>query len=112
MLASERRRRDRGKEYDRVLVSYFADIGSVLVNTAKAVKPGGFVAWVVGDSAPYGVYVDTPRLIGLVATDLGYTVAIDRKLRTRGLRWRSNGTRHQVDLSERLLILAPPSAAG
>jgi hypothetical protein len=92
-----------------MLVSYFADISSVLANAAKVVKPGGAVAWVVGDSAPYGIYVDTPKIIGLVATDLGYTVSADEQLRTRGLRWRTNGTRHQIDLSERLTIFTRPT---
>lgn len=36
---------------------------------------GARCAWVIGDSAPYGIYVDTPALIGSLAESLGFKVA-------------------------------------
>lgn len=103
-LVEERARRPRGKEYDQVLPTYFADMALILAHLRDHISPGARCAWVIGDSAPYGVYVDTPTLIGGLAEDLGFEVLEDTKVRSRGARWRTNGTRHQVALSERLLV--------
>jgi hypothetical protein len=103
-LVEERARRARGKEYDQVLPTYFADMALVLTHLRDHTTQGARCAWVIGDSAPYGVYVDTPKLIGNLAEDLGFKVRGDTKVRSRGARWRTNGTRHQVALSERLLV--------
>jgi hypothetical protein len=102
-LASERARRPRGKEYDQVLPAYFADITRVLGHLHHHMPPGARAAWMVGDSAPYGVYVDTPRIIGRLASVIGFETEDDITVRSRGLRWRKNGSRHQVPLSERLI---------
>lgn len=102
-LQCERARRERGKEYDRVLPAYFDDLARVLAHLNQHMSPGAVSAWVIGDSAPYGVYVDTPRLIGELANESGFAVLDDVPVRSRGLRWRKNGSRHQVPLTERLL---------
>lgn len=103
LLRNERAKRYRGKEYDQVLPQYFADLARVLTQLHLHTRPGAINAWVIGDSAPYGVYVDTPRLVADIAGDIGFDVLNDVEVRSRGLRWRTNGTRHQVPLSERLV---------
>lgn len=103
-LVAERARRSRGKEYDQVLPTYFADMAKVIAHLRDHSGAGARCAWVIGDSAPYGIYVDTPALIGTLAEGLGFKVLEDTKVRSRGARWRTNGTRHQVALSERLLV--------
>lgn len=107
-LRSERERRERGKEYDQVLPAYFADLVRVLSHLHRHTSPGAICAWVIGDSAPYGVYVDTPRLVGEVAGEVGFELIDDVKVRSRGLRWRTNGARHQVPLTERLITFRRP----
>jgi hypothetical protein len=107
-LAVERIRRGRGKEYDRVLAPYFVGIARVLSCLHDHLEPGGVCAWIVGDSAPYGVYIDTPGLIARLAEELGFKRGSDVQLRARGERWRTNGTRHQVALSERLVTFSRP----
>jgi hypothetical protein len=102
-LGRERCRRPRGKEYDRVLPCYLAGMLDTLERVNEHLEPGSWCGWIVGDSAPYGVHVDTPRLIRSVASALGYSLGKSTLLRERGLRWRTNGTRHQVALSERLI---------
>jgi hypothetical protein len=104
-LAAERRMRKRGKEYDQVIPSYFLGISQVLRNLAEVLKPGAPAVWLIGDSAPYGVYVDTPAIIGRLAAEHGLTVEEDMLLRHRGNRWADNSTRHKVKLSERLVLL-------
>lgn len=107
-LRKERDRRDRGKEYNQVLPTYFADLTRVLRHLHQHLAPGAVAAWVVGDSAPYGVYVDTPRLLGDLASELGFDYLDDVTVRSRGLRWRTNGSRHQVPLTERLVTFRRP----
>lgn len=107
-LTAERKRRPRGKEYDAVLPLYMRDMNSVLGALRPVLKRGAPVAWVIGDSAPYGIYVDTPDLIRRVAERSQFEFHSDTLLRRRGLRWRTNGARHQVALAERLLLLRAP----
>jgi hypothetical protein len=98
----------RGKEYDRVLPDYFAGVASVLKQLHHHLAKAAKVAWVVGDSAPYGVYIDTPMLLAQLAEEVGFEFVDDVVIRSRGERWRTNGSKHQVPLTERLLILRNP----
>lgn len=107
-LVSERRRRVRGKEYDLLLPLYFADMARVLANMRRALRPRSRIALVLGDSAPYGVYVNTPKLTASLATELGFRSQRVETLRQRGLRWRNNDGRHRVALSECLVLLEAP----
>lgn len=107
-LQAERKRRARGKEYDRVLGPYFLGLAGVLSNLFEALVPGARCGWLIGDSAPYGIYVDTPTLVAALAGDLGFDVLADLRVRTRGQRWRTNGIRHRVELTERLIMFSRP----
>jgi hypothetical protein len=102
-LERERLRRRRGKEYSRVIAAYFAGVGQVLAHLATALPPKAPVALVVGDSAPYGIFIDTPGILLAVGAEVGLTPVGTRVLRTRGTKWRTNGSRHQVPLSEKLV---------
>jgi hypothetical protein len=108
-LKKKRDERGRGKTYDLVLPAYLLDISYVLKHLYKSVKPGGNLVWIIGDSAPYGTYIDTPKLIGDLAQYSGFDLCSDEELRLRGLRWRSNGSRHQLRLAERMLHFRKPS---
>ncbi|MEU5839685.1 hypothetical protein ABZ820_39375 [Streptomyces diacarni] len=104
-LKKERGNRARGKEYDRVLPDYFVAIARILENLATVLTSGAPAVLLVGDSAPYGVYVDTPGLIAKLATHRGFTLEKDVVLRQRGKRWVGNATRHDVELAERFVLL-------
>jgi hypothetical protein len=103
-LANQRLSRKRGKEYDRVVPDYFSAIARVLKSLAQALEPGAPSVWLIGDSAPYGVYVDTPRLVGELAEEVGFSLEKDTVLRRRGQRWSGNASRHNIELTERSLI--------
>ncbi|MBO9534663.1 MAG: hypothetical protein J7513_16945 [Solirubrobacteraceae bacterium] len=107
-LRSEREKRKRGKEYDRLISQYFAGIAEALTCLEARLDGDGRAAWVVGDSAPYGVYVDTPGMILELASEIGFEPIEDRLMRSRGQRWRTNGSRHQLLLSERLIVFRNP----
>nr|WP_225321092.1 site-specific DNA-methyltransferase [Streptomyces luteolifulvus] len=104
-LQKERGNRARGKEYDRVLPDYFVAIARILGNLASVLVPGAPAVLLVGDSAPYGVYVDTPGLMAKLGAQLGFTLEKDVILRHRGKRWAGNATRHNVQLAERFVLL-------
>lgn len=107
-LTEVQRARPRAKRYDLLLACYFADMLAVLENLHRAMSRGARAAWVVGDSAPYGVYIDTPGLLGVAATEVGFEVLDDLHLRSRGTRWpRSRPGRDRL-LSERLLVFRRP----
>jgi hypothetical protein len=108
-LEAERLRRQRGKEYDRLVGMYFADAMTVTKNLFRHLQPGARAALVVGDSAPYGVYIDTPAIWTSIANEVGFTKLADQTIRSRGQRWRTNGSRHQVALSERIVLWQRPS---
>jgi len=101
-------RERRSKEYDQVAPAYFLAMWDILQNLNDHLAPGGTALWLVGDSAPYGVYIDTPRLIGDLATQIGFDLAKDISLRARGNRWGQNSDRHSVPLAERLIVLKKP----
>lgn len=102
-LERERQRRPRGKEYSRVIAPYFAGVGRVLGHLALALPAGAPVTLVVGDSAPYGIFIDTPSILLAVGAETGLTPIGTQILRSRGMKWRTNGSRHQVPLSEQLV---------
>lgn len=107
-LRVERCKRTRGKEYDQVLPSYVRGLSLVLERLRENLQPGAWCGWVVGDSAPYGVYIDTPDLIMSLANELGFGVGDPIVMRNRGLKWRTNGSRHQVALNERVIWFRSP----
>lgn len=104
-LVRERAERKRGKEYDQLVPSYFSDLVRVLRNLHRFSSRGARSAVVIGDSAPYGIRIDTPRLLGGLAEQIGFELVDDQVVRSRGARWTTNGTRHQVPLCEQLLTL-------
>ena len=101
--------RRRGKRYDVVLWAYWADIAAVLAHLLPALAPGARAAWVIGDSAPYGVHVDAPALLSLLAAEMGFEVLDDRLARHRGGRWPGVGDRHSRRLEERMIVLRRPA---
>ncbi len=107
-LKAERALRPRGKEYDLLVASYFGDMIHLFKNMAQYLEPNAPVLIVIGDSAPYGVYVDTPRIVASIAEGLNFGTVGTVDLRRRGLRWHSNGSRHAVELKESLVILRSP----
>jgi hypothetical protein len=112
-LDEQRRHKERrwGKQYNWLVSLYFRDLRRVLEHLRANVRADGRVAVVIGDSAPYGIYIDTPGLLTLMAEELGFTPVASSELRSRGARWRTNGTRHQVPLCERLVVWQAPGPA-
>ena len=95
------------KDYDIMTAQYFNDMYDVLRETYRVLKPDAAFVLVLGDSAPYGVYIPTGRYIAEIACSggIGFKSFQLEDLRKRGGKWPGNPQRHKVPLAEGLVIL-------
>jgi DNA modification methylase len=103
---SERRLAKGGKKsYDIMMGQYFNDMLEVLKDSLRLLKDGSCFVLILGDSAPYGVYIPTDEYLGRIALGLGYREYSIAQLRARGSKWAGNPQRHHVPLKEVILSL-------
>lgn len=105
MLSQMRLKKGGRKDYDFMVAGYFNGMYQTLVEIYRVLKPGGSFSLVLGDSAPYGVYIPTDKYLGELALAIGFTNYRIEELRKRGDKWKENPQRHKVPLRESLLIL-------
>jgi hypothetical protein len=86
------------KTYHTMAAAYFID----LANTFHAIRPlcqeGCRMCFVVGDSAPYGVYLAVDKWLGQLALSAGFKSYSFEKIRDRNLKWKNR--KHRVPLQE------------
>ena len=100
-LAEVRETHGGKKHYHTMIGAYCNDISLVLRQLRLACKPGSKMCWVIGDSAPYGVYCPVQKWIGELATAAGFRQYHFEKLRDRNIKWKNR--KHRVPLQEGLL---------
>lgn len=93
------------KSFDILALYYFEDMYNVLLEMRRVLKKGSKAYLVLGDSAPYGVYIDTTKLLGQIALNAGFKSFKIVKIRDRGTKWTTLKNRHSLKLSENILIL-------
>ena len=93
------------KSYDLMVSGYFNDIYLILKDVFRVLKKGTHALFILGDSAPYGVYVPTDELIGKIGVDIGFSSYHISVLRKRGGKWKKNPQRHSVALRESIVTL-------
>jgi len=93
------------KSFDILTLYYFEDMFNVLVEMRRVLREGSKSYLVLGDSAPYGVFIDTTRILGEIALNTGFNDFNIVKIRERGTKWTSLKNRHSLKLSENILIL-------
>jgi DNA modification methylase len=86
------------KPYHAMIAHYFHDLSQVWISLRKAVRQGGRVCFVVGDSAPYGIHVPVERWLGELALAAGFKAFSFEKLRDRNTKWKNR--KHRVPLHE------------
>ena len=101
MLAEVREDHGGKKHYHTMVAAYCRDIGLVLRHLRRVCKPGSRMCWVIGDSAPYGIYCPIERWIAELAMAAGFTHHSFDKLRDRNIKWKNR--KHRVPLKEGLL---------
>lgn len=100
-LASVRASHGGKKHYHTMLAAYCCDIGRVLRQLRTVCRSGAHMCWVIGDSAPYGVYAPIERWVGELALAAGFVSYRFEKLRDRNVKWKNR--KHRVPLKEGLL---------
>lgn len=94
------------KSYDLMVAGYFNDMFQILKDVYRALKPNTRALFVLGDSAPYGVYIPTDKIIGEIGIKIGFSDYKIEILRTRGGKWKDNPQRHGVKLRESIVTLS------
>jgi len=100
-LASVREDHGGKKHYHTMVAAYCRDIAQVLRQLRTVCQPRAHMCWVIGDSAPYGVYCPIDRWIGELALAAGFSSYRFEKLRDRNIKWKNR--KHRVPLKEGLL---------
>ena len=86
------------KTYHTMAAAYFADLGNVFHALRPLCKQGGRMCFVIGDSAPYGVYLAVDKWLGELALSAGFKSYTFEKIRDRNIKWKNR--KHQVPLHE------------
>lgn len=90
------------KHYHTMIAAYFKDMAQIIHGLRRVLKQHGKMYFVVGDSAPYGVYVPVDKWLGEIAIDAGFGSYHFEKLRDRNIKWKNR--KHRVPLHEGILI--------
>lgn len=100
-LAATREDHGGKKHYHTMVAAYCRDLGFVFQELRKACRPGARMCWVIGDSAPYGIYCPIDTWLGELALAAGFHAYHFEKLRDRNTKWKNR--KHRVPLKEGLL---------
>lgn len=93
------------KSFNILTLLYFNDMFQVLKEIRRVVKQEGTAYLILGDSAPYGVYVPTTQILGKIANRAGFSNYKIHRIRSRGTKWKSLRFRHSLELPENVLVL-------
>ncbi|MDR2947930.1 MAG: methyltransferase [Prevotella sp.] len=93
------------KSFDILMMHYFEDMYNVLKEIKRVLQQNSKAYLILGDSAPYGVYVPTTEILGEISKSVGFDNFDIYKIRSRGTKWKSLKNRHSIELSENVLVL-------
>jgi hypothetical protein len=97
-LEKERHSHGGKKNYHTMIVAYFLDIARVWKRLREVTTDGADVCFVIGDSAPYGIYVPVDKWMGELALASGFKSYSFQKTRDRNVKWKNR--KHTVPLHE------------
>ncbi|MDZ8054567.1 MAG: DNA methyltransferase [Aulosira sp. ZfuVER01] len=86
------------KAYHTMIAAYFVDMGFVFHSLQRVATSDCKVCFVVGDSAPYGVYVPVEKFLGKLAIAAGFDFWTFEEIRQRNIKWKNR--KHNVPLHE------------
>ncbi|MDE5905373.1 hypothetical protein [Duncaniella sp.] len=98
LLAKERENHGGKKNYHLMIVAYFYDLAQVFNTLSKKTSEKCKMCFVVGDSAPYGIYIPVDEWLGKLALNSGFKSFSFEKLRDRNIKWKNR--KHRVPLKE------------
>lgn len=97
-LSAVRVERGGRKTYNNMVACYFLDMAQVWRALRRVCASPCEVCFVIGDSAPYGVYVPVIEWLGRLAKGAGFESWSFEKLRDRNVKWKNR--KHRVPLCE------------
>lgn len=86
------------KNYHWMITAYFKDMADVFISLRRVTNDDSLMCFVIGDSAPYGVYVPVERWLGELAIAAGFKSYSFEKLRDRNIKWKNR--KHDIPLHE------------
>jgi DNA modification methylase len=97
-LKDERLKHGGKKNYHLMIAAYFNDLADVFHSLRRTTSDGCLMCLVIGDSAPYGIYVPVDKWLGELAISAGFKSYSFEKLRDRNTKWKNR--KHTVPLHE------------
>lgn len=97
-LKEERLKHGGKKNYHLMIAAYFNDLADVFHSLRRVTNDNCKMCFVVGDSAPYGIYVPVDKWLGELAVSAGFNDYSFEKLRDRNVKWKNR--KHTVPLHE------------
>lgn len=98
LLAAERLNHGGKKNYHLMIVAYFYDLARVFHILNTKTTENCKMCFVIGDSAPYGIYIPVDEWLGRLAVSAGFKAYSFEKLRDRNIKWKNR--KHRVPLKE------------
>lgn len=97
-LATIRQTKGGKKTYHLMVACYFHDLARTWLALRRKCASGASVCMVIGDSAPYGVYVPVIDWLGALALAAGFKRWKFERTRDRNVKWKNR--KHRVPLCE------------
>jgi len=97
-LAKVRLTKGGKKTYHLMVACYFVDLAQVWKALRRVSRSPARACFVVGDSAPYGVYVPVIHWLGKLAIAAGFKSFCFERTRERNVKWKNR--KHRVPLCE------------
>lgn len=94
------------KSFHILMMLYFQDMYKVLLEIKRVLRPNTKAYLILGDSAPYGIFIPTTKILGKMAINAGFNTYSIYKIRVRGTKWKSLTYRHSLELSENVLVIS------
>ena len=98
LLKDERDKHGGKKNYHLMIAAYFYDMAQVFCSLSRVTADNCQMCFVIGDSAPYGIYVPVDEWLGKLAQAAGFNDYSFEKLRDRNVKWRNR--KHRIPLKE------------
>jgi DNA modification methylase len=86
------------KTYHTMIGAYYLDLAKVFVSLRLQMKEGSIMCFVIGDSAPYGIYAPADIWLSKLALSAGFKECTFEKIRDRNIKWKNR--KHRVPLKE------------
>ncbi|PSR04933.1 MAG: DNA modification methylase [Bacteroidetes bacterium SW_11_45_7] len=97
-LKAKRETQGGKKNYHLMALAYFYDLAQVFFELRRVCKNDAKVCFVIGDSAPYGIYLPVDRWLGELALHAEFSSYSFEKLRDRNVKWKNR--KHRIPLQE------------